>query len=99
MNINYSNVMKDKTSYLSIEEIDKMLNFCIKEDRMRDFMLITTLIRTGRRITEIVGKKPYTRKVGLRPCDIHDDYLIEFDILKKNHVKSRSAKTGNFREF
>jgi len=87
MTIDYTNIMIDKTAYLSYEEIQKMLDYCIDNDRTRDYMLILTLYRTGRRITEIVGKKPYTRKVGLRPCDIHDEELIEFDILKKKHVK------------
>ena len=93
MNIDYSNTMKDKTNYLSFEEIESMLSYCAEEEKIRDYMLILTLFRTARRITEIVGEKPYTRKVGLRPCDLHPDGLIEFDILKKNHIKSKT-KSG-----
>lgn len=94
--IDYTNVMKDKTDYLSYKEIDSMLNFCVDNGKLRDYMLILTLFRTARRITEVVGEKPYTRKVGLRPCDLHPDTLIEFDILKKNHIKSKT-KAGKKR--
>lgn len=86
-------IMKHKTAYLNSAEIQTMLNYCFKKERVRDYMLILTLSRTGRRITEILGKKPYTLYVGLRPCDIHPDGLIEFDILKKNPVMSKT-KTG-----
>jgi len=94
MGIDYTNVMKDKTAYLSKDEIQRMLQHCLDNDNMRDYILIRTLYHTGRRITEIVGEKPYTRKVGLRPCDIHDEELIEFDILKKHHVKRKNLITG-----
>jgi len=30
-------------------------------------MLILTLVRTGRRISEIIGKRPFSRNVGFRP--------------------------------
>ena len=83
-------IMKHKTAYLTTSEIQKMLNYCFKKERVRDYMLILILSRTGRRITEIVGKKPYTLYVGLRPCDIHPGGLIEFDILKKNPVMSKN---------
>lgn len=95
-NIDYSNIMKDKTDYLSYDEVEKMLNYCVDNEKTRDYMLILTLFRTARRITEIVGERPYTRKVGLRPCDLHPDGLIEFDILKKNHINSKT-KAGKER--
>lgn len=95
MTIDYSNVMKDKTDYLSYDEVESMLNYCSDNGKARDWLLILTMFRTARRITEIVGDKPYTRNVGLRPCDLHPDGLIEFDILKKNHIKS---KTKNGKE-
>lgn len=95
-NIDYSNVIKHKTNYLSFDEIDTMLQYCFDNERTRDYMLIKTLFHTGRRITEIVGEKPYTKKVGLRPCDITDDGLIEFDILKKNPIKTK-RKNGQKR--
>lgn len=88
--IDFTNIMKDKTAYLTLMEIDKMLQHCYGKGHLRDYMLLLTLQRTGRRVTEIVGEKPYTRKVGLRPCDVHEDGLIEFDILKKNPVRSVS---------
>lgn len=84
--------MKHKTDYLTIKEIDSMLQYCFDKNNIRDYLLILTLYRTARRITEIVGEKPYTRKIGLRPCDIHPDGLIEFDILKKNPIKSKNKK-------
>lgn len=82
-------VMADKTDYLSEREINRMLDFCLAKQRPRDFMLILILFRSGRRISELVGTKPYTRIPGLRPIDITDDGLIEWSILKKNPVRRR----------
>lgn len=96
-NINFTNTMKNKSDYLSYEEIDKMLQYCYENDKIRDYMLILTLFRTGRRITEIVGERPFTTKIGLRPIDIHPNGLIEFDILKKGHIKSKT-KAGKQRD-
>jgi len=93
MSIDFTNAMKHANSYLTTDEIEKMLQWCYSKNRIRDYMLILTVARTGRRITEVLGEKPYTRKVGFRPVDIHNN-LIHFDILKKSHVKERSAKTG-----
>jgi len=93
MSIDFSDIMKHKTAYFDIEEVDAMLEYCSDQGRIRDYMLILTLLRTGRRITEVVGDKPYTVKVGLRPCDIRSDGLIEWDILKKNHIKTKN-KSG-----
>lgn len=90
--IDFSNVMSDKRAYLSSDEINRMLQYLWDNERVRDYVLITVLAHTGRRISEIVGKKPYTINVGLRPCDLMEDGLIEWDILKKNHVKIRSNK-------
>lgn len=91
--IDFSEVMRHKTNYLTPAEVDKMLNYLYEQGRVRDYMLMLTLWRTGRRITEIVGDRPYTRKKGLRPIDLHPDGLIEFDILKKNPIKVRT-KSG-----
>ena len=82
--------MKHKTAYFDMEEVDAMLEYCDDHDRIRDYMLVMTLIRTARRISEVVGEKPFTRCVGLRPCDIHGDGLIEWDILKKDHIKTKT---------
>jgi len=95
--INYTNIMKDKSAYFSDEEIEKMFQYCFDIENIKYYMLILTLQRTGRRVSEIVGAKPFLYNKGLRPCDIHPDGLIEFDILKKNHIKSknRQGKTLN----
>lgn len=84
--MDFTNIMRNKKAYLTLDEINKLLKYCFDNEKMRDFVLILVLSRTGRRITEIVGEKPYTRKVGLRPCDIIED-KIEWDILKKNPIK------------
>jgi len=88
--IDFAEIMKNKTDYLDQSEIDSILQYFYDKSQMRNYMLILTLVRTGRRISEIVGKKPFTRNVGLRPCDIRPDGLIEFDILKKGHVKKKT---------
>lgn len=95
MPIDFTNIMKHKTAYFDMEEVDAMLEFCDTENRIRDYMLLLTLLRTGRRITEVVGEKPYTIKVGLRPCDLHPDGMIEFDILKKDHIKTKTKSGQN----
>jgi integrase len=97
MTISFSNTMKHPSLYLKMDEINKMLQYCYENNRIRDYALLKTLFHTFRRVTEIVGEKPYTRKVGFRPCDIYDN-LIQFDILKKNHIKLKSAKTNQKRD-
>ncbi len=93
MTIDFTNVMKNKAAYLTEEEIDKMLTY--SKDNDRNYMLLFSLYRTGRRVSEIVGSKPYTRVVGLRPIDIkQEEGLIEFCVLKKNPIRSVSKK-GN----
>jgi len=93
----FKDIMKDKTNYLSELEVNTMLKFCLDNDRVRDYMLLLTLYNTGRRVSEIVGKRPYTRNVGLRPIDIREEEsLIEFDVLKKNPIKRRD-KEGKIR--
>jgi len=97
----FTNIMRNKTDYFSKEEIALMLNYCndkIKDGFigglwLRNYALILTLYNTGRRVSEIVGQPPYTKALGLRPCDFHDEYLIEFDILKKNQIKTK-MKSG-----
>jgi len=97
MGLDYTDIMRHKTDYLTPQEIETMLDFCVKNKRVRDYLLILTLQRTGRRVTEIVGQRPFTNKVGLRPCDIHPDGLIEFDILKKNPIQTKNKK-GKLRQ-
>jgi len=101
--IDFTNTIKDKTAYFSEDEVETMLDYCIQkmedpnnkydEAWYRNYALILTLYRTGRRITEVLGDRPFTNKVGLRPCDLHQDGYIEWDILKKNHIKTKT-KTG-----
>jgi len=105
MNQDYTNVMKDKTGYLTSKEINKMLSYAYNKIQdgflgglwMRNYLLMLTLHRTGRRVSEIVGKPPFTKAKGLRPLDLHDDYLVEFDILKKNPIRVKT-KSGTMRK-
>lgn len=96
--------MKNKNAYLSYEEVDKMLKYCLRKDnfskkKLSHYMLILLLSRTGRRISEIVGERPYTKKHGLRPVDIHhDENLIEWGILKKKPVRARASPMGRARD-
>jgi len=93
VSIDFSNIMRHKTDYLDLDEIDKMLQYCYDEGNIRNYMLVLTLSRTGRRISEIVGARPFTANVGLRPVDIkYSDKLIEWDILKKNPIKSYTKR-------
>lgn len=58
-------------------------------------LLILTTYRTGRRISELVGQKPYEfgSCPGLRPCDfVPGDSIITFRILKKNHIRLKDSK-------
>lgn len=107
MSIDFSDIMRNKSAYLDEEEIDAMLQYCDesydysqtasdKDKWLRNYCLIYTLYRTGRRITEVVGESPYTIKIGFRPCDIRPDELIEWDILKKDHIKTKN-KAGQKR--
>lgn len=100
MVIDTTNVMTHKTAYLTPQEINKMLSYAYnKIDAtflgklwMRNYLLLLTLQRTGRRISEIVGIPPHTKAKGLRPVDIHDDYLVEFAILKKNPIREKTSR-------
>lgn len=85
----FTQVMADKTDYFTLSEIDRMLKYCYDNSKIRDYLLMLTLFRTGRRISEVLGNTPWTRNPGLRPVDIKDDGLIEWSILKKNPVNSR----------
>lgn len=57
--MDFTNVMRNKKAWFSIDEINRLLNYCKDNNRDRDYMLLLTLARTGRRITEVVGKPPY----------------------------------------
>ena len=66
VNVDYTQVMKHKTAYFSHDEIESMLNFCYNNNRIRDYVLIYVLLHTGRRITEILGERPYKKKKGFQ---------------------------------
>lgn len=70
-----SSLMRDERGYLEMEQADKILLAC---DSPRDRLLILTLIRSGRRISEIVGAR------GIEPGDIdYKNSMINWNILKK----------------
>ncbi len=102
-NIDYTDVMRNKTAYLTDKEIKKMLKYCLRRDnftknKLMHYMLILLLSRTGRRVSEIVGKRPYTTYHGLRPVDIHPEgNLIEWGILKKRPIRARVSPRGKKR--
>lgn len=81
-------IMKDSKGYLSEEEQEKILNADMKA---RDKLLIFTLLKSGRRVSEIVGK------LGVRPCDINErDNIIRWRILKKKTgVYERNIPTSS----
>lgn len=89
----FKNVMKYRTDYFSLKEIDTILNYCLDNDRKREYLLFLLLFRSGRRISEVVGTKPYDKITGLRPCDIFvEDKLIDWCILKKNPIYTKTKK-------
>jgi integrase len=99
--IDFSNIINNESSYLTKIEINQMLKavleskYKIKHHKFRNYLLILILYRTGRRISELVGTRPFTIIKGLRPCDIDfDKGLIEWDILKKNPVRLINQFTG-----
>jgi len=66
--------MKDPRGYLTDEECLKILG----RVKGRDYVLIYTLLRTGRRVSEVIGN------TGVRPIDINErDNIIRWRILKK----------------
>jgi len=89
--------MGDKKRYLNSEDIDRVLARLIelhpykKNDNFEKLaVLYYFLFRTGRRVGEIVGLKPFNeRTTGLRPVDIDfKDNTYRVSIIKKNVVRS-----------
>lgn len=87
------NIMKDLGGYMTDAQFIKLYNSI---DKPRDKILIRVLMISGRRISEIVGRrnplknkeKEYKPFVGLRPMDIKfDENVIIFNILKKRKPK------------
>lgn len=90
-------IIKDLQGYFTLEQINSIINATI---RQRDRILLRILSRTGRRITEVIGRKSYIHRnsnlniekeypeiIGIRPMDINwDEELIAFPILKKKRL-------------
>jgi len=104
-NLDFNKIMKNKEAYFTSQQVQEILDYFYHRQEWMEFHLFLTLYRTGRRITELLGKgklSPQTKRrmgnyKGLRPIDFHDKIRsIEFDILKKGHVKKR-MKSGNLR--
>lgn len=49
-------IMKDLRGYFTSDQIERMIDRC---DTDRDKLLIFILARTGRRVSEIIGQRPY----------------------------------------
>ena len=91
--VDFTQSMKDLRGYLTFEEMHRMLSYCASVGDKRTYMLILTLQRTGRRISEIVGTKPFIYSPGLRPEDIRlEEGLIEWSILKKDHIRAYTVE-------
>ena len=92
--------MKDPSDYITEDEMIKFKEHFKAQGLTRMALLVWTLFRTGRRISEIVGINPKnynTHYPGLRPCDFDTKTKkIRFYILKKNHVK-RMDKQGKIK--
>jgi len=104
-NIDFTKVMANKEAYFTPSQIQKIINYYYNQKEFKKFLLFLLLFRTGRRISEVLGKPPYSFDLkqcrsnykGFRPCDIyHKDRLIEFDILKKQPIKTKT-KSGESR--
>ena len=95
--------MRNRKRYIRPNQVQALINYFynqIEEDDKAEnkALLVYTLWKTGRRISEIVGynercSKP-TRCIGLTPADFdEEERTVSFSILKKMPVK-RNNKTG-----
>lgn len=105
-NLDYNNVMKNKNHYFTLSQLQQILTHFYKKKQWPQYTLFWTLMRTGRRITELLGKPPYTPNKkqtlsnykGLRPTDIKNDIqAIEVEILKKQPIRKKT-RTGKKRD-
>jgi integrase len=84
------NPMRDVKGYLSHKEVDKILEAASKQNT-RNYVLILTLLYTGRRTSEIVQGEGF----GLRPKDIDfDSFNITYRILKKKPRTRKQMDVG-----
>jgi len=101
-------VMTDLQGYFTLKQIDTMLNLAQNKEEQ---ILILLLSRTGRRITEILGRKAYLNKnanhpelqkeynevIGLRPIDINfESGQAAFNILKKRKAIRKLKPLDDF---
>jgi len=93
----YFKAMGDKKRYLNPEDIDLVVARLIElhaykrnDNYEKLAMLYYFLFRTGRRVSEIIGIKPFNeRTTGFRPVDIDfKDNTYRVSITKKNVVRS-----------
>jgi integrase len=103
-NIDFTRTMANKEAYFNPAQVQQIIDYFYNRKQWKKFLLFLVLFRTGRRISEILGKPPYSldgqclsNYKGFRPCDIyHKERLIEFDILKKQPIKQKT-KAGKIR--
>jgi len=56
-------------------------------------LLVYVLYRTGRRVSEVIGRKRPKRMHGLRPIDIDfENNMITWSILKKNPIRKKDKQ-------
>jgi len=103
--IDFTNIIKDyEGSYLSRDQIYSMKDYWrkrayntrspkMKLKYLKKGLLILTCYRCGRRVSELIGNNiKLDRYPGLRPIDFIDkDFIIGFNILKKQHVRHRNS--------
>jgi len=91
-----NNTIKDPNDCVSEEQYILLKNYFRDIGDVRKAMLVHTLWRTGRRISEIVGSSPYNprhRMHGLRVQDINfERKMIKFAILKKNPINKKDKQ-------
>jgi len=98
--------MSDKKRYLKSQDIERIIARCMEihqthtnQNYEKLAVLFYFLYRTGRRVSEIIGLKPFNeRTTGLRPCDIDfNDNTYKVSVTKKNvvYTKNRYGKPIN----
>lgn len=100
--IDFNNIMANKDAYFTEKQVQDIIDYLWDAKHYDKAILMMVLYRTGRRISEVLGKRPFdisrrksmSNYKGLRPIDIkHNLKAIEFDILKKSHIKEKT-KSG-----